>query len=60
MESVLAQEQEADGMSTMFLLKANPIADVCGFSLPDEARVAVVTSKAAAARLIARSMAERI
>jgi hypothetical protein len=49
-----------DSMMTMFLLKTNSFADVDGLSLPAGARVAVVTSKPAAARSVARSMAERI
>lgn len=53
-------DAEPDGMMTMFVLKTNPFADVDGFSLPAGARVAVVTSKPAAARSVARSMAERI
>ncbi|MBZ5761960.1 hypothetical protein LAV83_21600 [Rhizobium sp. VS19-DRK62.2] len=49
-----------DGMMTMFVLKTNPFAEVDGFSLPSGARVAVVTSKPAAARSVARRLAERI
>lgn len=49
-----------DGMMTMFVLKTNPLAEVDGFSLPSGARVAVVTSKPAAARSVARRLAERI
>jgi hypothetical protein len=53
-------EASPDGMMTMFVLKTNTFADVDGFSLPAGAQVAVVTSKPAATRSVARSMAERI
>ncbi|MBO9171870.1 hypothetical protein J5275_26310 [Rhizobium sp. L245/93] len=44
----------------MFVLKANPFANIDGFSLPSGAQVAVVTSKPAAARSVVRRLAERI